>query len=293
MKKTIVLSVLLFAIPAVRVYAEPPSAGWNFGSDTYGQHTSQLILNSLSDRYGLSTFVTPTQSLGTNDYIEENAVKNQLAIDGYTQAYDYNPNSKTGYGYNTPYTTPLPTNIPLTKLSFMGLDGDPTAIQNVYVPTSEYNALSAQGQAASIDSLNASANSTLVALSQTNAQVNANTSNIALLDTGLNNETSARIAGDNALQGQINATNANVVGLQGQVNNLERLKVMPEADVRFYDDKHVSAMAYDAYDATNGRNFAVGVKVMLKIGKSYEETLIEKQQKQIDSLEALLRRAVQ
>jgi len=49
---------------------------------------------------------------------------------------------------------------------------------------------------------------------------------------------------------------------------------------------------YDAYDATNGRNFAVGVKVMLKLGKSYEQSLIEKQQKQIDSLESILRRAV-
>ena len=35
--------------------------------------------------------VKSTQLLGTNDYIEESAVKNQLAIDGYTVAYDLNP----------------------------------------------------------------------------------------------------------------------------------------------------------------------------------------------------------
>jgi len=238
--------LLLVLLPAV-VFAEPPSAGWNFGTDTYGQHDSQLILNSLSDRYGISTFQTPTQSLGANDYVEENAVKNQLAIAGYTKAYDYNPNSQTGYGYSSVYNQPLPTDVPLTKLTFMGLDGDPTKAQDVYVLTSEYNRLSDQGQAASIAGLNA----------------------------GLDNETQGRIAGDNALQAQIDATNRNVGALGDRVNNLERLKVMPEADIRFFDSRHVSAIAYDAYDATNGRNYAIGVKVMLKLGKSYEETQID------------------
>lgn len=251
------------------VCAEPPSAGWNFGTDTYGQHASQLVLNSLSDRYGLSTYQTATQSLGTNDYIEENGVKNQLAINGYTQAYDYNPNSKTGYGYNTPYTTPLPANVPLTKLTFMGLDGDPTATQDVYVLTSEYNRLSDQGQADSIDSLNAEQNT---------------------LATGLSNETNERIAGDQALQNQINQTNQNVSQLDDRVNNLERLKVMPEAAVRIYDSKYLSMEAFDDYDATNGRNFAVGMKATLKIGKSYEERRIDEQDKKIRELEILVSR---
>jgi len=290
MKRFIMLALVgmvgaaLVTVLVVSAHAEPPSAGWNFGSDTYAQHDGALVLNSLSDRYGISTFQTPTQSLGTNDYIEENGVKNTLALDGYTQAYDFNPNSQTGYGYSSVYNQPLP-NVPLTKLTFMGLDGDPTKAQNVYVLTSEYNTLSAQGQAASINALNNG-------LVQTNTQVNVNTQNIAALNVGLGNETQARISGDSMLQSQINATNSNVQALDDRVNNLERLKVMPEADVRFYDDRHVSAMMYDAYDATNGRNFAVGVKVMLKLGKSYEQSLIEKQQKQIDSLESILRRAV-
>lgn len=252
-----VKKLLLLLLPAF-AFAEPPSAGWNFGTDTYGQHTGQLILNSLSDRYGISTFHTPTQSLGTNDYIEENAVKNQLAINGYTKAYDLNTNSQTGYGYSSVYNQPLPTDVPLTKLTFMGLDGDPTKAQDVYVLTSEYNRLSDAGQAASIASLN----------------------------TGLNNETQSRIAGDNALQGQIDATNKTVGGLSDRVNNLERLKVMPEADVRFFDSRHISAIAYDAYDATNGRNYAVGVKVMLKLGTSWEEELIAKQAKRLAEVEA-------
>jgi len=282
--KNLTLSLLLFFIPAATVYAEPPSAGWNFGSDTYAQHDGSLILNSLSDRYGISTFQTPTQSLGTNDYIEENGVKNTLALDGYTQAYDFNPNSQTGYGYSSVYNQPLP-NVPLTKLTFMGLDGDPTKAQNVYVLTSEYNELSDQGQAQSINALNNGLVQTTAQVNANTANIAVNTSNIALLNTGLSNETQSRIAGDNALQGQIDATNDNVAALDNSVSNLERLKVMPEADVRFYDDKYVSAIAYDAYDATNGRNFAVGVKVMLKLGKSYEEKRIDELQGLVASLQ--------
>jgi hypothetical protein len=236
----------------------------NFGVDTYGQRGGSLILNSLSDRYGISTFQTPTQSLGTNDYIPENAVKNKLALDGYTHAYDYNPLSTTGYGYNSAYTQPLPTDKPLTKLTFMGLDGDPTKAQDAYVLTSEYNRLSSQGQATSIDSLSTSVANNSVAIA---------------------NETVRAERVEAGLQSQVNTTNQRVDNVEGRVSNLERLKVMPEASVRFYDSKHLSLVAYDAYDATNGRNFAIGVRVQLKLGKSYEERRIEEQEQQIKLLQ--------
>src|ERR1035437_3257969 len=210
----------LLLLPAF-AYADPPSAGWNFGTDTYGQHDSQLILNSLSDRYGISTYETHTQSLGTSDYIPESAVKNTLAMHEYPKAYDLNPNSQTGYGYSSVYNQPLPTGVPLTKLTFMGLDGDPTKAQDVYVLTSEYNRLSDQGQATSINALNNG-------LMQTNGQTVANTSNIAIntqniaaLDLGLNNETRARIAGDQALQSQVTAVNHRTDDLDKRLTNDE------------------------------------------------------------------------
>lgn len=283
--KTLVLLALLFAIPPGYAYAD-----FQWGSQTYNSAGQTLIVNSLGDQPILSTLNTTmangvaSQSLGANDFIEENGVKNTLAIDGYSVAYDANPSAVNSFGV---YNQPLP-NVPLTKLTFSGLDGDPRTNQSVYVLTSEYNALSSQGQAASINALSDG-------LLFTNAQVNVNTANIAVntqniaaLNTGLSNETQARVVGDNALQGQINATNGNVQALDNRVANLERLKVMPEADIRIYDAKHVSAMVYDAYDATNGRNFAVGIKVMLKLGKSYEETKIEEQQKELDKLKELL-----
>ena len=280
------LLVALFVVPFIlprHGFAEPPSAGWNFGTDTYGQHDSQLILNSLSDRYGISTYQTATQSLGTNDYIQESAVKNQLAISGYSQAFDYNPNSQTGYGYNSVYNQPLPAGVPLTKLTFMGLDGDPTKAQDVYVLTSEYNALSDQGQAASIAALGNG-------LGQTNAQTAVNTSNIAALGLGLSNETGARIAGDQALQSQVNAVNKRVDGLSSRLDADERFRVMPEAAVRLVDTKYLSVVAYDAYDATNGRNFAFGMRYTLKLGKSYEETKIDEQERKIKDLQILVGR---
>jgi hypothetical protein len=316
-----------FADPS-NIGTQPPSAGWNFGNVTYGQEGGSLVLNSLSDRYGVSTFQTAntngqaTQLLGTNDYIEENAVKNQLAIDGYTVAYDNNP-QYTGL-YASEYNQPLPTNVPLTELSFEGLAGDPTAIQNVYVPTSEYNALSAQGQAASISALNSglattnnnafntsnptslqsqinNTNASLAGtqnmtdnsvitntvktntaniatlgtgLAQTNAQVNTNTANIGALNTGLNNET-LRAQGAES-------------GLQNQINQIEKVKVMADMTVRILDEKKYTVGFFDMWDGTNNRNFAFGARLTYKLGKSYEERLVEKQQKQIEDLQRIL-----
>lgn len=280
MKKVLLFLTTLISILLISAvsYAEPPSAGWNFGNVTEGSVSNSLVLNSLSDNYGISQFQTTStngkasQNLGNNDYIPENAVKNALALDGYTQAYDYNPSYSGLYG--AAYNQALPTNIPLTKLSFMGLAGNPNAVQDVYVPTSEYNALSAQGQAASIQGQATSINNLTTDLNQTNAQVNTNT-------IGLSNETSRAQTAESGLQSQINNDGH-------RIDNLERLKVMPEASIRFYDAKHLSMAMYDDYDATNGRNYAVGMKIELKLGKSYEETLIEKQNEEIARLKRIL-----
>lgn len=290
MKKLIsVLFVVAFAVPA---YAD-----FQWGSQTYNSAGQTLIVNSLGDKPTLSLFNTVgangvvSQSLGANDFIGENGVKNTLGLSGYTVAYDFNPGAVNAFGV---YNQPLPPGGPaLTKLTFSGLDGDPRTNQDVYVLTSEYNRLSDQGQANSIDSLGAGLNATTVALAQTNVQVNANTQDIATLNTGLRDETGARIQGDTNLQNQINQTNTQVSQLGDRVSNLERVKVMPEAAIRLYDAKYLSIEAFDDYDATNGRNFAVGTKVTLKLGKSYEEKRIDAQDKEIRALKALLTRMAQ
>lgn len=122
-------------------------ADFQYGYETYQNAGQSLIVNSLGDQTTLSTF----KNLGTNDFIQESAVKNQLAIDGYSVAYDYNP---TAGAYQGVYGTALPAGgAPLTKLTFSGLLGNPRATQDVYVLTSEYNALNATGQSNSIDGL--------------------------------------------------------------------------------------------------------------------------------------------
>lgn len=325
MKKLLaVLAVVLvsrfsFADPST-IGTQPPSAGWNFGNVTYGQEGGSLILNSLSDRYGIAQFQTAntngqtTQMLGNADYIPEAAVKNQLAIDGYTQAWDYNP-QYAGIDASY-YNQSLPTNIPLTELSFTGLAGDPTALQNVYVPTSEYNALSAQGQAASISTLN-------TGLATTNTQVAANTAGITSINnmsdpttvlnqavngntvaianetvratttenslyTGLNNETARAQGAEAGLQNQVNATNSKVANLDNRVDKLEQVKAMVDMNVRILDAKKYSVGFFDTWDVSNSRNFAFGARLTYKLGSSYEERQLEKQQKQIEALQRVL-----
>lgn len=277
---------------------EPPSAGWNFGNVTYGQVGGSLVLNSLSDRYGISTYPSSTQYLGVNDFIQESGVKNQLAIDGYSQAWDYNP-QYSGL-YPAAYNQSLPTDVSLTKLSFAGLQGDPTKTQDVYVLTSEYNRLSSEGQASSIDTLNGNVstlqtglNTTNSNLAVTNTQVNTNTANIGNLYTGLNNETIRAQGVETGLQNQVNATNSRVDSLDNRVSNLERVKVMADVNVRLIDAKRYTVGFFDMYDGTNQRNFAFGARLTYKVGKSYEERMIEKQQKQIEALQRILTKIAQ
>jgi hypothetical protein len=198
----------------------------------------------------------------------------------------------------------------------MGLDGDPTKIQNVWVPTSEYNALSAQGQAAGISSLN-------TGLATTNSQVNTNTAGISSINnmsdpttvlnravngntvaianetvrattaenslyTGLNNETARAQGAEAGLQNQVNATNSKVANLDNRVDKLEQVKAMVDMNVRILDAKKYTVGFFDTWDVSNGRNFAFGARLTYKLGSSYEERQLEKQQKQIEALQRVL-----
>jgi len=455
MKKLLAL-VAVVSLISVNGFADY----YNWGSQTYSQSTD-LIVNSTGDKSTISEFITPTQNLGTNDFIGELAEKNLLATMGYTQALDYNPNAPVKFSADNgsnPYGTPLPTNVSYTPITIMGLEGDPRSAQTVWVPTSQYNALSNQSlntrettdatnigtNTGNISTLqnglattnvnvtnNATAitNETLRAtgaettlindLTQTNTQVNTNTSNIATLGTNLNTETGARIAGDQAnavaitnetvratgvergiqnltdgsvlsntvnqhtiqindlntglaatntqvntntqsintlntgltatnaslagtqnmtddsvitnavkantvglaqtntqvnnntanignlytglnnetvraqgaeagLQNQVNATNSKVANLDNRVDKLEQVKAMVDMNVRILDAKKYSVGFFDTWDVSNNRNFAFGARLTYKLGKSYEETQLEKQLKQIEALERVL-----
>jgi hypothetical protein len=89
-------------------------------------------------------------------------------------------------------------------------------------------------------------------------------------------------------------------GTDAQVDNSAKLVV--DTAVRLYDGKYVQLQAFntyafdrhDAHDVSeefhNSRNFMFGARIVLKLGKSYEERLLEKQDTQIKSLERLVSR---
>lgn len=58
-----------------------------------------------------------------------------------------------------------------------------------------------------------------------------------------------------------------------------------EGVVRLYDGKHVTVEAFDAYDIRGKRNHFAGARVTLKVGRSYEERLIAKQQAQLAAMQ--------
>lgn len=273
MKKLIISFMLLLASPAF--------AQFDFGAETYTSANSKgLVVNSLGDTNVVSQYQTATQSLGTNDWIPENAVKNTLGMDGYTQAYDYNPTANHSWGV---YNTPLPIGPQLHEVDFQGLLGDPRTTQKTYVLQSEWEQFSAQSQDTRI-------NMEASNLAQTNAVVNNHTTQISGLTTGLLTETGARINGDQVLQSQVNATNTRINDVSSRVDKLEQMKVIADINVRLLDTKKYQVGIFDMFDGRAQRNFAAGVRLTYKLGQSYEEKLIEKQQRQLDQLQAALSR---
>ena len=198
------------------------SAKFNYGVDTYSTDSSTLILNSTGDQTSSSTLATPNANLGTNDFIGELAVKNELLLNGYTVAYDSNNPTALAQCYSQ-YNEPLPTGVALTQLQFAGLNGDPRAMQNVYVKTSEYDALSAQGQANSISHLTSGLSN----------EVTRATGAENVLQSHINNETTRATGAENVLQTSIHSESVRAMGaesiLQGNINSVNVSSIARDA----------------------------------------------------------------
>lgn len=192
MKKVIVLIAMVF------IFASPAFASFNYGSTTYAQAGNTLIINSLGDQSTVSTF----GSLGTNDWIPENAVKNYLSMEGYTTAIDYNP-SITNPQFSSAYNQAVPAGY--TKLTFAGKLGDPRATQDVYVKTEEYNRLSAEMQAQRIlqESIERVDDVDRLGIDINNAN-DAREDGDEILQNNIDDEADTRETADNNLQNNIN-----------------------------------------------------------------------------------------
>jgi hypothetical protein len=192
MKRVIVLMAM------VLVFASPAFASFNYGTDTYSSIGNQLIVNSLGDQSTVSTF----GSLGTNDWIPENAVKNYLSMEGYTTAIDYNP-SITNPQFVSAYNQAVPAGY--TKLTFAGKLGNPRATQDVYVKTEEYNRLNPEMQAQRIlqESIERVDDVDRLGIDINNAN-DAREDGDEILQDNIDDEADTRETADNNLQNNIN-----------------------------------------------------------------------------------------
>lgn len=125
-------------------------------------------------------------------------------------------------------------------------------------------------------------------LNTTNTNVtnlsNKEASDVSGLQNGLNNEAATRASADQALQNQINNVNAQAQDNTNRIDRLEQTKYLLEPVVRLYDSKLWQVQAFDSYDVRHGMNSALGMRVMLKLGKSYEEKLLSKTNPEIARL---------
>jgi hypothetical protein len=300
------VGLLVIVLIILGLFSNAFAGGFTFGSTTYEQADDILIVNSLGDQISLSTF----NKLGTNDFIQESAVKNYLVLEGYTQANDYNP-SVTNPQFPEYGVKPDDN---MTKLTFAGLLGDPRAEQDVYVLTKEYDRLSAPGQANSIDNLNSGLYSETTnringdSLLQTNINtVNNNSVNRDnVLQTNINTEATTRSNADNTLQNNINvadnnsqtrdnklqtninSANSRIDDVSNRVGKLEKTQVIAELGVRILDTKHLTVVPYIQQNFTRSTMSEIGIRVVVKMGKSYEEKLIENTNLRIKAIETKL-----
>jgi hypothetical protein len=116
---------------------------------------------------------------------------------------------------------------------------------------------------------------------------------------GGSNQGPAGANGTNGTNGAAGANGSN--GLNASESGPKRA-LQGEIDVRLLDTKHTALYAFNSYGfddspthdtVLDGRNATYGVKLVLKLGRSYEEGLIARQDAKIKGLEAALSRLQQ
>lgn len=105
------------------------------------------------------------------------------------------------------------------------------------------------------------------------------------LQDNINIVDSNSISRDTVLQDNINNVNSRVDNVSNRVDKLEKTQVIAELGVRIFDTKHLSVIPYLQQNFTRQKVSEVGVKCLIKIGKSYEEKLIEDTNSRVKALE--------
>ena len=110
----------------------------------------------------------------------------------------------------------------------------------------------------------------------------------SILDTKVNNNVTAIQKQDKQLQdhnNRLNNLDNRVNDISKRVGKLEKTQVIAELGVRILDTKHLSVIPYLQQNFTRAKVSEVGVKCLIKIGKSYEEKLIEDTNIRVKALE--------
>jgi hypothetical protein len=102
------------------------------------------------------------------------------------------------------------------------------------------------------------------------------------------NETGRALRAETSLTAQQQATAAQQKADEDRIDQMDQTKILLEGAVRVLDTKRFAVELFNDYDARRAQDFAFGAKVTLKLGKSYEERQLDKQQKEIDALRELL-----
>lgn len=200
--------------------------------------------------------------LGIMDTPSEIAAKTEASNSGVTQIYDHPDQSPNGK-----YYVPVEYNRTNAEGNGQEHDADNSKKNDIdYIPLSELKgAKGDKGETGSVDE-----------------------SVVNNINTNISNETNSRITADTNLTNNLKTTNERVDNLDGRVNDLERTKVILDGSLRLADSKHVTVYMFDAYNWMQRRNDSYGVRFVVKLGKSYEETLLEKQELKIRQLERLI-----
>lgn len=77
------------------------------------------------------------------------------------------------------------------------------------------------------------------------------------------------------LNNSITNLNNRVDAQQHSIDRLEQTKYILEPVVRVFDTNRWQGQVFDSYDVRHGMNFAIGARLMYKLGKSYEEKRID------------------
>lgn len=75
-----------------------------------------------------------------------------------------------------------------------------------------------------------------------------------------------------------------------RLDALEGTKYQAEAVVRLYDGKRLTLEEYNNMTLNQSFGPTFGARITFKVGKSYDQRVAEKQQKQIDALTAIINR---